>query len=203
MQAPATYSLPNISINKYMLIVRPSEQILERTKRLQHKWKNEFDLQDIQLQSGYLLLAKFNQVAAQEERLLRKLHYAAMECAPYRIRLEGFYGYPEHAIGIKIDTPETVKQINRLIQIHLSGIRFPGERPYYNHYPAIGLASRLEPEQYRNIWPKIANKHFSGAFTADHMMVLRKGPYQKGWSMLERFTFENLPIQSKQGVLFA
>jgi 2'-5' RNA ligase len=203
MKAPATYQLPNISVNKYMLIVKPSASILDRVKRLQQKWKHNFRLEDLQLQSGYLLLAKFGMLAAQEERLLRRIHYAAMECPPYRISIDGFWGLPDHSVGLKIANPASVKQINHYIQAQFSDLKFPGERPYYNHYPAIGLASRLLPQEYFEIWKAMENRHFNGAFVADQLLVLRKIHDANRWGLVGNFAFENLPVQSKQGVLFA
>jgi hypothetical protein len=203
MNPPVTYSVPSLVVNKYMVIVKPSEQLLDRIKRIQNRWMDEQHVKADQLQAGYLLLSRFNMYAAQEERLLRRLHYAAMECAPYRISIDGFFGLPDHSVGLKISNPAPVKQINRLIQIQFSGMKFPGERPYYNQYPAIGLATRLESSQYQEIWKRIGQKHFNAAFTADHLMVLRKAPHANKWSLLDRFAFENLPVHSKQGVLFA
>ena len=203
MKSPVTYAVPSLAVNKYMVIVKPSEQVQDRIKRIQNRWIEENHLRPEQLQAGYLLLSRFNMYAAQEDRLLRRLHYAAMECAPYRISLDGFFGLPDHSAGLKIANPTPVKHINQFIQHQLSGLKFPTERPYYNHYPAIGLASRLEPNQYRDIWKKIEHRHFVAAFIADHFLVLRKAPQAKKWNLLGRFTYENLPIQSKQGVLFA
>lgn len=203
MKSPLTYTIPSLSLNKYLIIVKPPEQILDRIKRLQKRWAETYEVKPFQLQSGYLLLCRFGMYAAMEERLLRKLHYAAMECAPYRIGIDGFFGLGEHSVGLKVANMAPVKQINRLIQMQLSGMKFAGDRPYYNHYPAIGLASRLSPIMFREIWRQSEHRHFNAAFTADHMMVLRKAPHTAHWSILDRFCFENLPIQSKQGVLFA
>jgi hypothetical protein len=102
-----------------------------------------------------------------------------------------------------VGNPSAIKQINRSIQIQFSGIKFPGERPYFNQFPAIGIANRLEPQQYRAIWPKVERRHFAAAFIADHVLVLKKAVSGKNWHILDRFSFENLPVQSKQGVLFA
>lgn len=197
------FNIPGMPVNQYMLIVKPSENLLERTKRIQTKWAETEGLQNRQLQSGYLLLARFSQFNAQEERLLRILHYAAMETAPYRINIEGFFGLPEHSIGLKISNPAPVKVINRSIQSYLKGLKLPGERPYFNQYPAIGMATKLEAGQYRAIWNSYGSRHFSAFFIAGHFLVLRKRAQDKGWSILERFGFENIPVQSKQGVLFA
>jgi hypothetical protein len=203
MNIPEAFNIPAIVNYKYMLIVQPGGNILDRIKRIQRKWTDEYGLKPGQLQSGYLLLARFNQHAAHEERLLRKLHYAAMESAPYRVSIEGFFGLPDHSVGLKINNPAPVKLINRTIQNQLSGLKFPGEKPYFNQYPAIGMATKLLPTQYHATWKAHEHRHFSASFIADHIIVLRKGNHASGWSVLNRFTFENIPIQSKQGVLFA
>ena len=203
MKAPITYTVPALAVNRYMVIVKPPEALLERIKRLQKRLVDDFGLKGEKIQSGYLLLSRFGMYAAQEERLLRKLHYAAMECPPYRISIEGFFSLPDHSVGLKIANPAAVKQINHFIQEHFAGVKFPGERPYYNHFPAIGLANRLEPAEYKKIWGKMEHRHFSATFTADHFMVLRKPSHAHHWSIVNRFAFENLPIQSRQGVLFA
>ncbi len=203
LKMPGTFNIPQMVHHQYMLIIQPGTAILDRIKRFQKKWVDDEGLKPTQLQSGYLLLSRFSHFGAHEEKLLRKLHYAAMECAPYRINIDGFFGLPEHSVGLKISNPAPVKLINRTIQTHLSGLKFPTEKPYYNQYPAIGVATKMEATQYRQIWKAIEHKHFLASFIADHMIVLRKSPQAKGWSLLNRFSFENIPVQSKQGVLFA
>ncbi len=203
VKMPDTFNILSVTNNQYMVIVQPGGTVLDRIKRMQGKWKDENGLKPNQLQSGYLLLARFSQHATYEERLLRKLHYAAMECAPYRISIEGFFGLSDHSVGLKISSPAPVKLINRTIQNQMSGLKFPGERPYYNYYPAIGIATKLQPSQYHTIWKSYEHRKFSASFIADHLMVLRKNSQARGWSILNRFSFENIPIQSKQGVLFA
>jgi hypothetical protein len=73
--------------------------------------------------------------------------------------------------------------------------------------PYIAVARKLQPWQYEKGWLEYSNKHFTGRFIADGMLLLKRpasetdGPRMK-YQVVERFQFQNLPVVTKQGDLF-
>ena len=49
---------------------------------------------------------------------------------------------------------------------------------------------------------EFSNKHFTGRFIADQMLLLKRGEGDKNFIVARRFQFENLPVATKQGELF-
>jgi hypothetical protein len=102
-------------------------------------------------------------------------------------------------------------------------------KPYFVEEPNLLIARNLLPWQYEKAWLEYSNKHFTGRFIADGMLLLRRrhndgpsdGPHtrqhndgpsdkphtrlrsDKAWQIAERFAFQNLPVNTRQGELFA
>jgi hypothetical protein len=64
------------------------------------------------------------------------------------------------------------------------------------------IASRLAPWQYEQGWLEYSNRHFTGRFIADNMMLLKRRAGEKAWQIVERLAFQNLPVAIRQGELF-
>ena len=69
--------------------------------------------------------------------------------------------------------------------------------------PYINIAYKLLPWQYEKAWLEYEQKHFHGRFIADSITLLKRKEVNKGYQIVERFTFQNLKAETKQGELFA
>jgi hypothetical protein len=73
--------------------------------------------------------------------------------------------------------------------------------------PHIPVARKLLHWQYEKGWLEYSNKHFTGRFIADGMLLLKRlagdaGSLRMKYQVVERFQFQNLPVVTKQGDLF-
>jgi hypothetical protein len=59
------------------------------------------------------------------------------------------------------------------------------------------------PWQYEKGWLEYSHRHFTGSFIADNMLLLKRHEDQKRYQIVQRFDFQNLPVSTKQGELFA
>jgi hypothetical protein len=61
---------------------------------------------------------------------------------------------------------------------------------------------KLQPWQYEKGWLEYSNRHFTGRFIADGMLLLRRPIGEMKYQIVQRFEFQNLPVTTKQGELF-
>jgi hypothetical protein len=67
--------------------------------------------------------------------------------------------------------------------------------------PHIAIARKLLPWQYERL-ARISAQAFSGRFIADGMLLLKRKEGEKNYRAFQRFEFENLPVNTRQGDLF-
>ena len=76
-------------------------------------------------------------------------------------------------------------------------------KPHFILEPHLTIARKLQPWQYEKGWLEYSNKSFTGRFIADAMLLLRRSMDGKGYQIVKRFEFQNLPGTSfMQGNLF-
>ncbi len=203
MNAPDQLTITGFPANQYMLFIRPVEPIEHRIKKLKLHLKNQFGLQGSQLMGGYILLARFSQQEGLERLLLDRLRLISMATAPFRVQFSGFFNIPDHSVGIRIANPAGISQLIKALQQEQRLMKTPLSKPYFNNYPAVCLASRLQAGQYASIWNDLKHRQFNGSCIAGNLVVIRKRPNEKQWLIAEEMVFQNLPVSTRQGVLFA
>jgi len=75
-------------------------------------------------------------------------------------------------------------------------------KPHFIMEPHLTIARKLQPWQYEKGWLEYSNKHFTGRFIADSMLLLKRPVGEMKYQIAERFQFQNLPVTTKQGELF-
>ena len=75
-------------------------------------------------------------------------------------------------------------------------------KPHFMTDSHINVAIKLKPSQFVKGWLEYSNRHFTGRFIADHMLVLRRKEGELRFKVIQSFKFENMPVDVKQGELF-
>ncbi len=194
---------PMYPVHQYMVIIRPSDAVMGRIKRIREQLKMKDGLQPYQLQGGFFLLARFAQFAMLEQRVIDKLRLIAMEATPFKAVLKDFQPVQHQSIGIGLTNPYGLQAIVNNMQRELRVFKGSGEVPFFNSNPSILLATKLQPEQFVSLSKAFQKKHLNASFVAGSMMLLRKAAGQQKWIIVEEMNFQNMPVFSKQGVLFA
>jgi hypothetical protein len=176
-----------------------------------------------------LTILRFTQLALMEERIVQRLRTIAMGYCPFKIELKDFGSLPTHSIFIQVTSKlpirglvKEVRDVQRLMKLDKD------HKPYFVEEPNLLIARNLLPWQYEKAWLEYSNKSFTGRFIADAMLLLRRrtnnsptdesstrfpnnGPSDKShsrlkgdkaWQIAERFAFQNLPVNTRQGELF-
>jgi 2'-5' RNA ligase len=176
-----------------------------------------------------LTILRFTQLALMEERIVQRLRTIAMGYCPFKVELKDFGSLPTHSIFIQVTSKlpirglvKEVRDLQRLMKLDKE------HKPYFVEEPNLLIARNLLPWQYEKAWLEYSNKSFTGRFIADGMLLLRRrannGPVDeprtrfpnngptdeprtrlrsgKAWQIVERFAFQNLPVNTRQGELF-
>ncbi len=81
-------------------------------------------------------------------------------------------------------------------------MKSPESDPFFPDEPYIPVSRKLTPAQYDKAWLEYSHKSFTGSFIADGMLLLKRRVGDKAYQIMQRFEFMNLPVTTKQGVLF-
>ena len=214
-----------LSTNEYQLILSPHEELCNRIRQIKTAFHEAYQTPAGTTTSSRggggakpnLTILRFTQLALMEERIVQRLRTIAMGYCPFKIELKDFGSLPTHSIFIQVTSKlpirglvKEVRDLQRLMKLDKE------HKPYFVEEPNLLIARNLLPWQYEKAWLEYSNKHFTGRFIADAMLLLRRrannGPSDephsrfrgdKAWQIAERFAFQNLPVNTRQGELFA
>jgi hypothetical protein len=207
-----------LSTNEYQLILSPHEELCNRIRQIKTAFQDTY-----QTPAGMagakpnLTILRFTQLALMEERIVQRLRTIAMGYCPFKVELKDFGSLPTHSIFIQVTSKlpirglvKEVRDLQRLMKLDKE------HKPWFIEEPNLLIARNLVPWQYEKAWLEYSHKSFTGRFVADAMLLLRRrsdnGPSDKpltrprpgnAWQIVERFAFQNLPVNTRQGELFA
>jgi 2'-5' RNA ligase len=151
----------------------------------------------------HVALLKFSQLEMLEERVVNRLKTVAMGYHPIKVELKDFGSFPSHTIYINIPTKEPIRQLLKEIKGDQRLFKPDNDhKPHFIDEPYFTIASKLLPWQYEKGWLEYSNRHFTGRFIADSMLLLKRRQGDKAWQIVQRFEFMNLPVTTRQGELF-
>jgi len=96
-----------------------------------------------------------------------------------------------------VNMVKELKSVQRLMKAD------PAHEPHFINDPYVAIARKLLPWQYEKSWIEYEHKHFHGRFIANHVLLLKRRENTKMWKTANRFDFENIKTDVKQGALFA
>ena len=196
--------LPGYQLNEYELILDPHEELRNRIIQVKKDFAETFQAPQALWGKPRLTLVRFSQLEMMEERILNRLKTIAMGSHPVKVELKDFGSFPSHTIYIHVATREPVKQLVRQIK-EMQRLMKPDadHKPHFIDDPFFPIVRKLLPWQYEKGWLDFSQRHFTGRFIADGMLLLKRREGAKGYQILRRFEFMNLPVATKQGDLFA
>jgi 2'-5' RNA ligase len=189
--------------SEYLLVLNPHEELRERIGKIKQEFADKFKAQQAVWSKPHLTLLRFTQLEMMEDRILNCLKVKAMSQYPFKVELKDFGSFPSHSIYITVTTKEPIRDLVKEIKKSQRLLKFDKEhKPHFIDEPHLTIARKLLPWQYEQSWLEYSNKNFTGRFIADGMILLKKREGEKGYHILKRFEFQNLPVNTKQGLLF-
>ncbi len=189
--------------SEYLLVLNPHEELRERIGKVKQEFAEKYKAEQAVWSKPHLTLLRFRQLEMREARFLNFLKVRAMSQYPFKVELKDFGSFPSHSIYISVPTKEPIRELIKGIKAEQRLFKYDKEhKPHFIDEPHLTIARKLQPWQYEQSWLEYSNKHFTGRFIADGMILLKKRDGDKGYHILKRFEFQNLPVNTKQGVLF-
>ncbi|RYY57804.1 MAG: 2'-5' RNA ligase family protein [Chitinophagaceae bacterium] len=196
--------LPGYRVNDYQLVLVPHEELRAKILRVKQEFATKYRLPYNPVSRAWLPLVYFTQYQMMEERIMNRLKLVAMAHYPFKVEMRGFGSFPSHTVFIDVPTRAPVQELVRQVRQDTQRLmKFSEEqKPHFISDPHISIGTRLKPWQYEQGWLEYSHRPFSGKFIADSMLLLRKPAGEAGFRPVQKFSFQNLPVNTKQGELF-
>lgn len=197
-------TIPGYRVYEYLLVLSPHEELWNKIVKVKEEFAEKYQSHHARWAKPHLTLVNFVQYNMMEERIISRLKTIAMGYPPFKIELKDFGSFPSHTIYINVMSKVPVQ--NLIKEIRSEGQRLmklnDDNKPHFIMEPHLTIARKLQPWQYEKGWLEYSNKHFTGRFIADSMLLLKRPVGEMKYQIAERFQFQNLPVTTKQGELF-
>ncbi|MGN6439504.1 MAG: 2'-5' RNA ligase family protein [Agriterribacter sp.] len=204
MKTDIRNTLPGYNINEYLLVLSPPEELWHKIMKVKEAFSATYQSDHARWGKPHITLVNFVQYELMEARIINRLKVVAMGAPAFKLELKDYGSFPSHTIYInvlsKIPVQNLVKEIRsetqRLMKLD------DDNKPHFITEPHLTIARKLLPWQYEKGWLEYSNRHFTGRFIADSMLLLKRRVGEKAYQIAQRFEFQNLPVMTKQGELF-
>jgi len=199
-----TNTIPGYRVYEYLLVLSPHQELWNKIVHVKEKFAEDYKSEHAKWGKPHVTLTNFLQYGMMEERITNRLKMVAMGYFPFKVELKDFGSFPSHTIYInvasKIPIQNLVKEIRKEAQ-RLMKLNNDNQ-PHFILEPHLTIARKLQPWQYEKGWFEYGNKHFTGRYIANSMLLLKRPAGEMRYKAVERFEFQNLPGATKQGELF-
>ena len=201
---PDITTLPGYKVNEYLLVLSPHEELWNKVMKVKEEFAETFQSSNARWGKPHVTLAKFIQYEMMEERIINRLKTVAMAQYPFKVELKDFGSFPSHTIYINITSKVPIQSLVKEIRAEGQRLMKLNEenKPLFILEPHLTIARKLKPWQYEKGWLEYSNKHFTGRFIANTMLLLKRPVGELKYQIAGRFEFQNLPVTTKQGELF-
>ena len=197
-------SLPGYQVNEYLLLLSPPEDLWHKIVKVKEEFAGTYKSEFARWGRPHIALVKFMQYELMESKLIQRLKTIAMSAPAFKLELKDYGSFPSHTIYInvlsKIPVQNLVKEIRAASQRLMKLDDY--NKPHFMSEPLLIIGRKLAPWQYKKAWLEYSNRHFTGRFIADAMLLLKRCAGEKAYQIAQRFEFQNLPVMTRQGELF-
>jgi 2'-5' RNA ligase len=197
--------VPGYKIYEYLLVLSPHEELRNKIMQVKKEFNESYKATTALYSKPHLTLVNYVQYQLMEERIINHLKTIAMGYQPIKIELKDYGSFPAHTIYINVTSKMPIQNLIKTIRSDTQRLLKLNDdhKPHFIMEPHLTIARKLLPWQYENGWLEYSHKHFTGRFIADAMLLLKRPVNEFKYEIVQRFAFENLPVNTKQGELFA
>jgi len=197
-------TIPGYKVYEYLLVLSPHEELWDRIMKVKEGFADTYKSDHARWGKPHITLVNFLQHAMMEDRILHRLQAVAMGFPPFKVELKDFGSFPSHTIYINVASKLSVKQLVKTVRTETQRLMKLNDdnKPHFITEPHLTIARMLKPWQYEKGWLEYSGKHFTGRFIADGMTLLRRSEGELRYHVVSKFSFQNLPVTTRQGDLF-
>ena len=197
-------TIPGYRVYEYLLVLNPHEELRNKITAVKTEFYNTYQAETAKMGKATFTLVNFLQYGLMEDRIVNRLKMIAMGFHPVKIELKDYGSFPSHTIYINVTSKVPVQNLVKQIRTEAQRLMKLNEdnKPHFIMEPHMTIARRLLPWQYEKGWLEYSHKHFTGKFIADSMLLLKRPVFELKYEIVQRFEFQNLPVNTTQGELF-
>ncbi|HEV8286776.1 MAG TPA: 2'-5' RNA ligase family protein [Chitinophagaceae bacterium] len=197
-------TMPDYRVYEYLLVLNPHEELRNRIMQVKKEFNEAYKASTAVGGKPHVTLVNFLQYEMMEERLVNRLKTIAMGYYPIKVELKDYESFPSHTIYINVTSKMPIQNLIKQIRGQAQRLMKLNDdnKPHFIMEPHLTIARKLLPWQYEKGWLEYSNKHFTGRFIADGMLLLKRPVGEMKYQIVEKFQFQNLPVVTKQGELF-
>ncbi|MBK5269438.1 MAG: 2'-5' RNA ligase family protein [Bacteroidia bacterium] len=197
-------TIPGYREYEYLLVLSPHEELWNKIVKVKDDFAEKYKTTHAKWGKPHLTLVNFVQYNMMEERIINRLKSIAMGYPPFKIELKDYGSFPSHTIYIGVISKVPVQNLVKRIRTEAQRLMKLNDdnKPHFIMEPHLTIARKLQPWQYEKGWLEYSNKHFTGRFIADSMLLLKRPVGEMKYQIVQRFEFQNLPVTTRQGELF-
>jgi 2'-5' RNA ligase len=196
--------LPGYQVNEYQIILDTHEELRNRIIQVKKEFAEKYHVNNAWGAKPRLTLVKFKQLEMMEERIVNRFKTIAMGFHPIKVELKDFGSFPSHTIYINVTTREPIRGLVRQMKETQRLLKLDNDnKPHFIDEPLFMISRKLQPWQYEKGWLEYSNRHFTGRFIAQDMLLIKRREGMNAYQIVQRFEFMNLPVAIRQGELFA
>lgn len=199
IEVPVKYKL-----NEYLLVLNPHEELRNKILHIRQEFFDKYQATGALFNNPQVTLVTFKQYGVAENRIVNRLKTIAMGYHPVMVELKDYGSFPTHTIYINILSKLAIQGLVKQIRTETQRLMKPDDenKPHFILEPHVAIARKLPPEQYEKAWLEYSHRQFTGRFIADGMLLLKRYAGEKKYQVVQRFEFQNLPVNTIQGNLF-
>lgn len=193
----------NESINEYLLVIQPNEDLYERIMILKKHFSDNYQCPQALHLKPQITLIKFSQYELAESRFVNRLRNIATANPSFKITLNDFGSLPSHTIYVNIQTTNQLAELTKELKQVQAYIKPDAQhKPHFITEPIISIAYKLLPWQYEKGWLEYSNTHFNASFMVNEILLLKKKEGTNGYKTIERFPLLNQVRKLEQASIF-
>ena len=198
-------SIPGYKIYEYLLVLKPHEELRNKIMQVKKQFFDTYKADAAVYAKPHITLVNFVQYQMMEERLINRLKVVAMGHHPFKVELKDYGSFPSHTIYINITSKMPVQGLVKQIRTQTQQLMKLNKenKAHFIMEPYLTIGRKLNPWQYEKGWLEYSNKNFTGRFIADAMLLLKRPLGEIKYEIAQQFEFQNLPVTTTQGALFA
>ena len=194
--------MPGYRSAEYVLILNPHEDLRNRINHVKKEFAEKHHAEQSIGGKPYITLVRFNVWEMMEDKIINSLKPVAMSSPAFKVTLKDYGSFPSHTIYIDIASKVPIQNLVKELRSSRRLMKSPDHDPHFITEPYIPIARKLAHEQFGPAWQEYSHRHFTAHFIADGMLLLKRREGEKGYQIVHRFEFQNLPVAIRQGELF-
>lgn len=209
LQSIRTVTIPGYRVYEYLLVLPLPEALRGKIIKVKQDFCEAYKINTPVSGAAQVALVNFLQYELIEEKIINRLRTIAMGYPAFKVELKDFGSFPSHTIYINVTSKLPVQGLVKEVRHEAQRLMKLNEenKPHFILEPHITVARKLLPWQYEKGWLEYSNKHFTGKFIADAMVLFKRPVIESvnqpvKYHLVQRFEFQNMPVTTKQGALF-